>query len=379
MHNSSGIGEPMKRPTQKEVADACGVSRMAVALVLGSAAHSPGAEKRVSEKKREQIRRVARELGYRPHRQAQLLRGGRSNMIGMIKSISYMESNIEMARTASVAVRAAGYRILTGELVSDAEEAEEAFEAMLDARVEGLILQGGMGRFAADGSPELERLEREGVPMVTLSSPSVRGCPMVAADHRGGMRDLVRHVVARGFRRLAYVALLDEHEPRSAHKWVNWERLDGFRDGAREAGLGGDAARVVYQPKVWGHYQDFEPGRLAARRLLEEGRLPDAVLCHNDACAAGFARALLAAGKRVPDDVAVTGFDASALAEYGPVAITSMEQPVDSMGRRAVERLRKAIDDPERRKGGEERFACRLVERASTARRETAGAAAVGE
>jgi DNA-binding LacI/PurR family transcriptional regulator len=149
----------------------------------------------------------------------------------------------------------------------------------------------------------------------------------VDADNRGGARKAVDHLVARGRRTIATISgPLD--------MGVGLDRLDGYRDGLAAAGLeeAGDLVEA-------GDFTE-EGGAAAMGRLLARPGDPvDAVFAASDLMAAGALRALRAAGRRVPEDVAVVGFEDSAVARYAQPPLTTVRQPIEEMGRQATRLL----------------------------------------
>jgi DNA-binding LacI/PurR family transcriptional regulator len=147
----------------------------------------------------------------------------------------------------------------------------------------------------------------------------------VEADNRGGAREAVIHLVGRGHRRIATIT-------GPMDMAVGQDRLDGYQDGLRAAGLPADPQLV--------EGGDFtEEGAAAAmRRLLEREPGLDAAFAASDLMAAGALRALKAAGRRVPGDVAVIGFEDST-ARYAEPQLTTVSQPVEEMGRQATRLL----------------------------------------
>jgi DNA-binding LacI/PurR family transcriptional regulator len=149
----------------------------------------------------------------------------------------------------------------------------------------------------------------------------------VDADNRGGARMAVGHLATRGCRRIATITgPLD--------MGVGIDRLDGYRDGLAAAGLGGGGELVEN-----GDFTE-EGGAAAMTRLLARpGRPVDAVFAASDLMAAGALRALRAAGRRVPEEVAVVGFEDSAVARYAQPPLTTVRQPIEEMGRQATRLL----------------------------------------
>jgi DNA-binding LacI/PurR family transcriptional regulator len=171
-------------------------------------------------------------------------------------------------------------------------------------------------------------LERAGVPAVLVGRPAGPTlATYVDADNRGGARKAVDHLVARGRRTIATISgPLDMA--------VGLDRLEGWRDGLAAAGL--EAAGDLVEA---GDFTE-EGGAAAMGRLLERPGCPvDAVFAASDLMAAGALRRLRAAGRRVPDDVAVVGFEDSAVARYTQPPLTTVRQPIEEMGRQATRLL----------------------------------------
>ena len=175
------------------------------------------------------------------------------------------------------------------------------------------------------GLPALARL---GLPLVTVAyhDPEV-GCPAVVADNRQGVRDAVRHLIAHGHRRIAFIGWLEY--PAIA------ERYEGYRDALTESG-------VPCSPELVIGVEDRQTasGRAGARQLLEGGAWPcTAVVTGTDRNAVGVMEVLQAAGVRVPEDIAVVGFDDLTVAELADPPLTTLRTRFDELGRRAASRL----------------------------------------
>ena len=175
------------------------------------------------------------------------------------------------------------------------------------------------------GLPALARL---GLPLVTVAyhDPEV-GCPAVVADNRQGVRDAVRHLIAHGHRRIAFIGWLEY--PAIA------ERYEGYRDALTDSG-------VPCSPELVIGVEDSQTasGRAGARQLLEGGAWPcTAVVTGTDRNAVGVMEVLQAAGVRVPEDIAVVGFDDLTVAELADPPLTTLRTRFDELGRRAASRL----------------------------------------
>jgi len=186
-------------------------------------------------------------------------------------------------------------------------------------------VQGWIAVHSTAGLPALARL---GLPLVTVAyhDPEV-GCPGVLADNVQGVRDAVRHLIAHGHRRIAFVGWLDY--PAIA------ERCEGYRAALIENDLPCSSELVVrVEDNQWAS------GRAGAHKLLEGGGLPcTAVVAGTDRNAIGLMEVLQAAGHRVPVDVAVVGFDDLNLAQFAEPPLTTLRTRFDELGLKAANLL----------------------------------------
>lgn len=321
--------------TQATIAQKLGISRRAVGFALSDDTCS---QKQVGAQTRRQILKTARQLGYRPHRQAQLLRGKKSGVIGIIKTTGMMQAGVERSFFASQAIQAAGYGLLVNELLWEEMGERRAVDAMLDAIVEGVLL---LGLANPDDAvlAELRRLSKAKIPVVAVGGVCLPETPSVTTDHRQGMRDLTNHLLTLGYRRLILVSPVSPEKAAMARQTTQTERLTGFRDAADAAGLSETQARVMHQTNSVNWSDCYAPGQAVIRRLIERRELPEALLCSNDDWAMGALAACADAGLKVPDDIAITGFDNTTLGQYARPALTTVAQPTEAVARHAVELL----------------------------------------
>jgi LacI family transcriptional regulator len=198
-------------------------------------------------------------------------------------------------------------------------------------RVDGLLLGSVHLR-----DPAVEGLVRDGFPCVMFNRrlASGRGS-WVVLDNARGAEDATRHFLALGHRRIGFVA-----GPPDFSTAV--ERLEGYRRALVRAGLEPDD-RLVRQ----GQFRP-ELAYQAAGELLRGPRRPTAILAGNDVTALAVLDAAADLGLQVPDDLAVCGFDDTSLSRRREVALTTVAQQKDEMGRLAVGYLVEAIEDPQR-------------------------------
>ena len=315
-------------PTLEQVAALAGVSRATVSRVVNG---SP----KVSPAVRAQVERAVAKLGYVPNRAARSLVTRRADSVALVVSEPHARFFSEpffagMVRGVSAALAETGVQLLL--LISqDLPDRGWLERYVVGGHVDGVLL----ASLHAD-DPLPGTLERAGVPAVLIGRPADRGGPPVGravpgsyvdADNRGGAGKAVGHLARRGRRRIATIT-------GSLDMGVGQDRLEGYRDGLAAAGLAGAGDLVEA-----GDFTE-EGGAAAMGRLLERPGDPvDAVFAASDLMAAGALRALRAASRRVPEDVAVVGFEDSAVARYAQPPLTTVRQPIEEMGRQATRLL----------------------------------------
>ena len=310
----------MTPPTLEQVAALAGVSRATVSRVVNG---SP----RVSPAVRAQVERAVAKLGYVPNRAARSLVTRRGDSVALVVSEPHARFFSEpffagMVRGVSAALAGTGVQLLLL-IAQDFPDRGRLERYVVGGHVDGVLLASLHGD---DPLPAI--LERAGVPAVLVGRPA-GPIPVsyVDADNRGGARMAVDHLAALGRRRIAIIT-------GGLDMGVGVDRLVGYRDGLAAAGLGGGGELVEN-----GDFTE-EGGAAAMTRLLARpGRPVDAVFAASDLMAAGALRALRAAGRRVPDDVAVVGFEDSAVARYAQPPLTTVRQPIEEMGRQATRLL----------------------------------------
>ena len=322
-------------PTLEQVAALAGVSRATVSRVVNG---SP----KVSPVVRAQVERAVAKLGYVPNRAARSLVTRRADSVALVVSEPHARFFSEpffagMVRGVSAALAETGVQLLL--LIAQGPPIHRgttpavprtppAGRGRLERYVVGGHVDGVLLASLHGDDPLPGTLERAGVPAVLVGRPAgAAPASYVDADNRGGARKAVDHLVSRGRRRIATITgPLD--------MGVGLDRLDGYRDGLAAAGLAGAGDLVET-----GDFTD-EGGAAAMDRLLGRPGPPvDAVFAASDLMAAGALRALRAAGRRVPDDVAVVGFEDSAVARYAQPPLTTVRQPIEEMGRQATRLL----------------------------------------
>ncbi|MEV7128749.1 LacI family DNA-binding transcriptional regulator [Streptomyces sp. NPDC093260] len=303
----------VRRPTLNAVAARAGVGRGTVSRVIN---RSP----KVSERSRAAVEQAIAELGYVPNRAARSLVTRRTDSVALV--VPDAETRLfsepyfsEIIRGVSAGLAGAGMQLLLV-LARDAQEYARLASYLSAQRVDGVLM---MAVHSEDTLPD--RLEELAVPTVLAGRRSHRE-PLghVRADNSGGARVAVRHLLASGRRAIGTITgPLDMDVAR--------DRLDGYREALRESGVPVEDGLIAS-----GDFTE-EGGRAAMRELLRRRPDLDAVFAASDVMASGAVLELRAAGRRVPHDVALVGFDDSIVARHIDPPLTSVRQPLEEMGR----------------------------------------------
>jgi LacI family transcriptional regulator len=307
----------------------------------------------VSEETRQRIRDVAERLRYSPHGVARSLITSTTHTIGTLLPELYGEFYAELIRGMDQAARRSGYYLL----VSSSRDAQDEFEAALRAmrgRVDGLIAM----------SPHLDAASvlanvPTALPTVLLNcAVSGDGYDAFTIENHRGAYDMVRHLLGVGHRAIAMIT-------GAAGTYDASERLRGYRKAMREAGID--------VPNEWELAGDFSEasGHRAVESLLALDPRPTAIFAANDSMAIGAMSALREAGLRVPEDMAVAGFDDIPIARYTSPPLTSVHVSIAELGGRAVETLLHAMVHKGAHTRRHQRLATTLVVRQSCGSRTT--------
>jgi DNA-binding LacI/PurR family transcriptional regulator len=309
--------------TLEEVAARAGVSRATVSRVVND---SP----RVSPDIRRQVESAILELGYVPNRAARSLVTRRSGSVAMVIGEPTPRLFNEpffprLLRGVSEAISARDLQLLLL-MPASPDEARRTGDYLAAGHVDGALL---VSLHRADPLPA--RLASAGVPMVSVGRPPQgTTATYVDVDNRGGARTAVEHLLAGGRQAVGTIAGPQDMT-------VGIDRLGGYRD----ALAGADRGRDVGLEAIGDFTQ--EGGTRAMERLLKARPDIDAVFAASDVMAAGALQALAAAGRRVPEDVAIAGFDDSPIATTVQPNLTSVRQPIEEMGHEMARLLIDAV------------------------------------
>jgi LacI family transcriptional regulator len=323
--------------TIKDVARLAGVSVATVSRVYNDS-------QLVREETRERVRRVAEQVGYSPHGAARSLITSRTHTLGVLLPDLYGEFFSEVIRGIDQAAQQHGYHLL----VSSARDDLETALRSMRGRVDGLIVM----------SPDLDagasrRSLPERFPVVLLNCPpSDAAYDSIGIANFEGAHAMVRHLAGLGHRRIALIRGAEQNFDAA-------ERLRGYRAALKELRL-----EQSQSLELAGDFSE-RAGFTAAQQILGNGARPTAVFAANDGMAIGALSAFRDAGLRIPEDIAMAGFDDIPMARYVDPALTSVHVDISALGERATGRLLALIREPADRELRRETLPTTLVVRRS--------------
>ena len=333
-----------RTPSVKDVAAAAGVS-------LGTVSNVMNRPEVVSARTRERVERAMAELGFVRNESARQLRAGTSRTLAYVMLDGTNPFFHDVAQGIELAAEDADLSLFICNSNSRAEREEAHLDRLLQQRVQGILITP-----VNPEAPYLDDLARRGVPLVIVDRRrGDESCCSVAVDDVHGGRVAIEHLVEQGHRRVAFIG-----GPESIGQVR--EQLQGAREVWDELGLPPDDLVHLATEAL-----TVAEGRSAGERLagLAARRRPTAAFCANDLLALGLLQQGIGTGLRVPDDLAIVGFDDIEFAAAAAVPLTSVRQPRQELGRAAAQLLIDEATNPDHRHE-QALFVPELVARAST-------------
>ncbi len=315
--------------TLEEIARLAKVSRSTVSRVINN-------KPRVSANTRERVWSIIHQTDFHPNVAARTLASRRSHIIGlvMIQPYNVVTSepfSAELVQHIAATCEETGYHLMLS-LVSTSKPNTYG-QIVRGGYLDGLIVY-----YACTDDSFVSRLQREKVPFVLIGhSPQADGIFTADMDNSTGAEAMARHLAGLGYTRIATVT-------GPAFAMSSRDRLEGFLKGLQACGL--------ECPDRYIQEGDFTEGSafLAMQHLLSQDPQPEAVFVANDTMAVGAIRAARMAHLRVPEDIAITGFDDTPMAQISEPPLTTVHQSSELLGRKAVEMLIGQLE-PDRREG----------------------------
>ena len=325
----------------RDVARHAGVSAGTVSNVLNRPSY-------VKPETRERVESAIRELRFAPRSASRQFRPGRIRVLGMVVVDLGMQFFADVALGADAMSRELGVSMVICTSGDDMRNEEYNLDVLVQHRVQGVLISP-----VNEQNPRLEAMLDRGVPVVFVDrTPSIDKCCSVATHDLEGGRLAGRHLVELGHRRLGFVG-----DPRV--RLQMGARFAGFTEAARGCDI------ETLPTASWRIEDGRNVGRsLAARPPADR---PTGIFCANDELALGALQELLIAGVKVPDDIAIVGYDDIVWAELAAVPLTTIRQPRTELGRTATRLVMAEASEGGRHRHHHVLLEPDLVIRASTA------------
>ncbi len=307
--------------TIKDIARHAGVSHSTVSRALNGSPLIGGPTT-------DRVRRAAAELGYFPSAAARTLKTNRSRVLGVVISNVDDPFFSEILQGIEEAARVGGYSLFMAASGHDADRERDIVRIMREHRIDGLILCS-----TAFSSEQGRQLSSYDIPMIVINNQAEEEYRYsISHDDLYGSRQVTRHLIGLGHRRLAYLGF-----PGSGR--TNLKRLSGYREEMRMAGL---HASEDYE--LAAAASDLATGRAALQQYLALAERPTAVVCYNDMLAIGLLQGLQEQGVEVPRDCSIAGFDNIEFSAYTNPPLTTFDQPKRSIGAEAARVILRLVE-----------------------------------
>ena len=329
--------------TQHELVSRLGISRGTLHRILTD---SP----LVKSSTRERVLKELENLDYTPNAVARGLKTRCTRTIGIIGVTALKLSNMAKINALHVEAKRRGYSLIIGHSNGSPQEDETCVRELRSRMVDGFV---ALGRGLPENISLYRRIIRGGIPLVTIYPLPELKVDCVHVDTRQAYHDLTSYLISLGHRKIGL--LLD-----CSSSQYTLNREAGFRQAMAEAGLPvvedwvvrvspdgvNTPGNKVCENDLW-DISDYEFGFVGGSMLLAQKNRPTALVCLSDEYAVGVLRAADLAGVRVPENLAVVGYDGSEVAKFARVPLTTMHQPDAELG---AEVIRLLLDRIEKRR-----------------------------
>lgn len=342
----------MAETTIKDIAKQCGVGVSTVSRAINN--HPD-----INPETRRMIMQVIEETGFIPNNSARNLKRTDAKCIAvLVKGITnpFFSSMIQIIEEETQRNK---YALVLRHVEADEDEVDVALELEKEKRLRGIVFLGG--RF----SHSEEKINKLKVPIVfsTIGADisdwvGKAEFSTIAVDDRLESKKMTEYLLDLGHRRIAFIT----ERPEEA---IGRRRIDGYREAFSSRGVAIEEQMICYVQDELDHFS-MENGYITTKKILKSGEKMSAIYAASDSLAIGACRAVLEAGKRIPEDISVAGYDGIALGEYYNPKLTTIKQPVEEMAKKTIRLLLDVI--AERQEHQQIVFPAELIERESTAK-----------
>lgn len=307
--------------TIKDIAKHTGVSHSTVSRALRG-------DPLISAETADRIRKAARDMAYFPSAAARSLKTNRSRVLGVIVTSIDDPFFSEIVFGIEEYAQQTGYRLFIGAPHHDPVREQKIVQAMMEHRTDGLIICS-----SSFSTEQGKQLLENGFPIVLVNHQGAENFNYsIFHDDVDGSRQITRHLIALGHRRIAYLG--NSHSGRTT-----LDRLNGYRMELEAAGISISDEYILNVPG-----SNPELGQEGIARLISLPHPPTAVVCYNDMLAIGVLKGCSEIGIRVPADLSVTGFDNITFSAFTCPPLTTLDQPKQSIGSEAARLLLELVE-----------------------------------
>lgn len=309
----------------KEVAQLAGVSIATVSRCINN-------PEKVTKRTRLKVQEAIVETGYSPNTLAQSFRRGRTNLIMVVLPSVGDPFFTAVMRGVRAAAKTKGYSVLIEETQFNTMTANEIGAMLVSSHTDGIILLASMSPF---GTEILSAKNRQRLPIVVgceKVSSELADLPSVHIDNVAAAKEATNYLISQGHERIGMICGQES-------SLLTKDRELGYQEAMKQAKL------PIQGGWVAAGQLSISGARQATRDLLNHGQRPTAIFCANDEMAIGCLHEVKAAGLRVPDDISVMGFDDIRYAAVSDPPLTTIEQPAEEIGERAMYRLCRRIEE----------------------------------
>lgn len=342
-----------KTPTLSDIAATVGVAPMTVSRVINQNGY-------VSEETRERVLQAVKDLNYRRNGMARNLKRQRTETIGLVLGDISNPYSTELAHAIRETLLTAGFNLFICISEHSAKEDIIAFEALVNHSVDGIIVA---TRANTAGDAYLREIVDSNLPVVVVGRDFQHAeVDSVAADNLRGGFEATRHLIDLGHERIGFIGA-------GLSARTSLKRLQGYLKALEEHGIEIDERLITGRKEAVAEvpgYSTEKMGYEGMKRLLSLPNRPTAIFARNDFTAIGAMSAIKEARLRIPQDVAIVGFDDIPLAIHTSPPLTTVRQPMRMQGQIAAEMLLKRIRNEDDFARTERTLTCELIIREST-------------
>lgn len=342
-----------KQATLSDIAATVGVTPMTVSRVINRNGY-------VSDETRQKVLQVVKDMNYRRNGLARNLKRQRTDTIGLVLGDISNPYSTELARAVKETCSVRGYNVFVCISEHSAKEDIAAFESLANHSVDGIIVASRSNR---DGNEYLRGIVENNVPVVVIGRDfQHEAVDYISTDNLNGGFEATQHLIDLGHERIGFIGATLSNKD-------NLKRLQGYLRALEQHDIPIDERLITGRKEAVTDvpgYSTEENGYEGMKRLLSLPNRPTAVFARNDFTAIGAMTAIKEAGLKIPEDIAIIGFDDIPLAIHVSPSLTTVRQPLRVQGHIAAELLLRRIENEDTPQREEHILDCELIIREST-------------